>query len=189
VVTTGRTAKDALAANSELANRLLDAVRRNGIEPRDIQTARLSVTPQFARDRLDPDGEGVRKITGYVARNTLRLRLRDLGRAPVVVNALFEAGANEVQGPTFSLSDPAPAVRAARNAAVAEARLQAETYAEALGMRVARVLRVSERNAFDTEEEGSSITVTGSANRPAPLEPGEIATSGTVWIDYALVPR
>jgi uncharacterized protein YggE len=189
VVTTGRTARDALAANSELSNRLLDAVRRSGVEPRDIQTARLSVTPQFARDRTDPDGEGVRKITGYLARNTLRLRLRDVQKAPDIINALFEAGANEVQGPTFSLSDPAPAVRAARQAAVAEARLQAETYAEALGMRIARVLRVSERHPFDTVEEGASIIVTGSASRPAPLQPGEIATEGRVWIDYALAPR
>jgi hypothetical protein len=191
VVTTGPTAKDALAANAELANRLLTAVRAAGVQPRDIQTTNLSVTPQFAPNREEPDGEmdAVRTITGYVARNTLSLRLRDLSKASEIVNALFEAGANEVAGPRFSLSDPAPAVRAARRAAIADARLQADTYAEALGMKVARILRVSEREAFHTDEEGSSIIVMGSAIRPSPLEPGEVSTTGTVWIDYALVPR
>jgi hypothetical protein len=189
VVTTGRTAKEALAANNLLANRLLAAVRQNGVEPRDVQTSELSVAAQFARDESDGDSEQrVRRITGYVARNSLRLRLRELRRAPDIVNALFEAGANEVQGPTFGLSDPAPALRAARRAAVAEARSEADTYAEALGMRVSRVLRVSERQSFETED-GNTITVTGSRIRPTPLEPGEVGTTVEVWIDYAMVPR
>ncbi|HEX8469174.1 MAG TPA: SIMPL domain-containing protein [Allosphingosinicella sp.] len=189
VVTTGRTAKEALAANNAQANRLLAAVRQNGIEPRDVQTSELSVAPQFARDDGDGDDEGrVRRITGYVARNRLSLRLRELRKAPDVVNALFEAGANEVQGPNFGLSDPAPSLRAARRAAVAEARAEADTYAEALGMRVARVLRVSERGPSDRED-GNYITVTGSRIPSTPLEPGEVSTAIEVWIDYALAPR
>ncbi|HEX8481270.1 MAG TPA: SIMPL domain-containing protein [Allosphingosinicella sp.] len=188
VVTTGRTAKEALAANNLLANRLLAAVRQNGIEARDVQTSELSVTAQFSPDESDGEEEArVRRITGYVARNRLRLQLRELRRAPDIVGALFEAGANEVQGPSFGLSDEAPALRAARRAAVTEARAQAETYAEALGMKIARVLRVSE-NRFATEGE-QYITVTGSRVRPTPLEPGEVATTVEIFIDYAMVPR
>jgi hypothetical protein len=190
VVTTGRTAKEALAANSALANRLLAAVRANGIEPRDVQTSQLTVAPQFARDRGagEEDENGVRRITGYLARNRVNLRLRDLTKAPDVVDALFESGANAVIGPSFSLSDPKPALRAARRAAVAEARAEADTYADALGMRIARVLRVSERQSFDSEE-GDYIVVTGSRIPPTPLEPGEVGTRVQIWIDYAMVPR
>jgi hypothetical protein len=189
VVTTGRTAKEALAANNALANRLLAAVRSNGIQARDVRTSELTVTPQFARDRTTAEDEdAVRRITGYLARNRLELRLRDLGKAPDIVNALFEAGANEVNGPSFSLSDPAPALRAARRAAVAAARAEADTYAEALGMRVSRVLRVSERQSFESENDGT-IIVTGSRVQPTVIEPGEVATRVQVWIDYAMVPR
>jgi uncharacterized protein YggE len=189
VVTTGRTAKQALAANAELANRVLDAVRAAGIQPRDIRTSELAVSPQYAPERPERrDDEGLRTIVGYFARNTLSLRLRDLTKAPEIVDSLFSAGANEVRGPTFSLSDPAPATRAARQAAVAAARLEADTYAEALGMKVARVLRVSERGEFRNED-GDTIVVMGSRTRPTPMEPGEIAITGRVWIDYALVPR
>lgn len=188
VVTTGRTAKAALDANALLANRLLAAVRTAGIETRDVQTSQLAVAPQFERnDGADGDEGGVRRITGYMARNQVRLRIRDLGRAGDIVNALFEAGANEVQGPTFSLSDPAPALKEARRAAVAQARRQADTYAEALGMRIARVLKVSEREAGS--EAMGYITVTGSRIRAAPLEPGQVSTQVEVWIDYAMVPR
>ena len=188
VVTTGPTAREALAANSALANRLLAAVRASGIEPRDVQTSRLTVSPQFERDHAGGEGDSVRRIIGYVARNNLDLRLRDLAKAPDIVNALFEAGANEVRGPSFSLSNPAPSLRDARRAAVAEARSEADTYAEALGMRIGRILRVSERQSFESEEEGY-IVVTGSRVPLAPLEPGEVATRVKVWIDYAMVPR
>lgn len=188
VVTTGSTAREALAANSAMANRLLAAVRASGVEPRDVQTSQLAVTPQFARERGGGDeDDSVRRISGYVARNSVTLRLRDLRKAPDIINALFEAGANEVRGPSFSLQDPAPALKAARRDAVAEARAEADTYAEALGMRISRILRVSERQSFERDSEGY-ITVTGSRIPSTPLEPGEISTRVRVWIDYAMVP-
>ena len=65
--------------------------------------------------------------------------------------------------------------------------MQAETYADALGMRIARVLRVSERDTNIAED--GTITVTGSRVRPTPIEPGEIAAQAQVWVDYAVVPR
>jgi hypothetical protein len=189
VVTTGRTAKAALAANNLLANRLLDAVRAQGVAPRDVRTDELSVKPQFDKsdeDRASSEDRAPR-IVGYIATNNVNLTLRDLGKAPDIVDALFEAGANSVRGPNFSLSDPAPAQHEARRDAVAAARAQADEYAAALGMRVARVLRLSERGDFD-EENGNYITVTGSRIPRAPLEPGEITTRIRVWIDYAMVP-
>lgn len=189
VVTTGATAREALAANATMANRLLAAVRASGVEPRDVQTSQLAVTPQFARERGGGDDDDrVRRITGYVARNSVLLRLRDLRKAPDIINALFEAGANEVRGPSFSFQDPAPALKAARRDAVAEARGEADTYADALGMRISRVLRVSERQSFERDSEGY-ITVTGSRIPATPLEPGEISTRVRVWIDYAMAPR
>jgi uncharacterized protein YggE len=190
VVTTGSTARAALAANSELANRLIEAVRASGIAARDVQTSNLTVDPQFEEgDRQRAEREDRQpRITGYIARNRLHLTLRDLRRAPDIVDALFAAGANEVRGPHFGHSDPAPALRAARRAAVEAAREEADTYAEALAMRIVRVLRVSERSSFSDEDEGT-IIVTGSRIPATPLEPGEISTEATVWIDYAMAPR
>jgi uncharacterized protein YggE len=65
----------------------------------------------------------------------------------------------------------------------------ADDCAAALGMRVARVLRVSERGQFEMDSDNSAIVVTGSRIPPTPLAPGEIPVRVTVWIDYALVPR
>ncbi|HEU0099956.1 MAG TPA: SIMPL domain-containing protein [Allosphingosinicella sp.] len=188
VVTTASSAREALAANSALANRLIDVVRSKGIEPRDVKTAELSVDPRLEElSDEDEDRGRTPRVLGYVATNKLELRLRDLNKAPDIVDALFAGGANSVQGPEFSLADPAPAERLARRAAVAAARLEADTYAEALGMRISRVLRVSERGRFDSD--GGDIIVTGSRIPHTPVEPGELTTRITVWIDYAMVPR
>ena len=187
VITTGATAKEALAANAALANRLIEAVRASDVEARDVRTSELTVDPRFNRDDRRTENDVPPRILGYIARNRIELRLRDLGKAPEIINALFEAGANEVRGPMFGLADPDPALREARKAAVREAEKEAQDYADAMGLRVARVLRVSERGGLDLGE--GMIIVTGSRIMPTPVEPGELDVRMKVWIDYALVPR
>ncbi|MFL6857166.1 MAG: SIMPL domain-containing protein [Allosphingosinicella sp.] len=186
-VTSGRTANEALKANSALSSRLIDAIFALGLEARDVKTSELSVDPVMDESAAERQNREPR-ITGYVAKNRLDITLRDLGRASDVMDALFQAGANSVTGPNFSLSDKKPAMRLARAAAVAEARLQADTYADALGMRIARVIRVSERSGFD-DENNEGIVITGSRIPRTKIEPGELTTKVTVWIDYALLPR
>lgn len=189
-VTAGTTARDALQANNSLAARLTEAARASGVQPRDVRTVGLSVTPRFNPgddERAETEGRRPR-ITGYIARNELEIRLRDLARAGEIVSDLFNAGANQVRGPIFSHSDPKPAQDRARRNAVANAQAEAAAYADALGMRVGRVLRVSQRGSF--EGEGTNeIIVTGSRITRTPIEPGEIGTRVRVWVDYALLPR
>lgn len=190
VVTTGRTARAALAENNMLARRLLDAIRGQGVAPADVRTQELEVRPELDRSRsqASDDSGPPPRITGYVATNRLTVRLRDLSRAPDIVSAPFEAGANSVDGPHFGIADDTPALRAARAAAIAAARREAEDYAAALNMRIARVLRVSERGNLDLEN-SDVIIITGSRVLPTPLVPGEISAKIQVWVDYALVPR
>jgi uncharacterized protein YggE len=189
-VTAGGTAREALQTNNALATRLIEAARASGVQPADVRTVGLSVTPRFnpgEDGRAEMEGRRPR-ITGYVATNEVELRLRDVGRAGDVVGALFAAGANQVRGPDFSHSDPKPAQDRARRDAVTNAQAEASAYADALGMRVSRVLRVSQRGSFD-EDERNVIVVTGSRMSRAPIEPGEISTRVKVWVDYALLPR
>jgi uncharacterized protein YggE len=191
VVTTGRTAREALAANNQLADRLVAAVRAQGVAAADVRTEELSVRPQFASSgtNADSDDSLPSRITGYIATNSLALTLRDLTKGPVLVDALFQAGANKVEGPTFGLSDPAPARRQARVAAVAAALEQATTYADALHMKIGRVLQVSERGyAIRGEALNDLPALRSTSMRPTPLEPGDTTSLVTIWIDYALVP-
>lgn len=190
VVTAGGTAREALQANNILSNRLIEAARASGVQAGDMRTVGLSVRPRFndgEQDRSEQEGRRPR-ILGYTASNELELRLRDLRNAGQIVSDLFSAGANQVQGPSFSHSDPKPAQTRARNAAIANAQAEAAAYADAMGMRIARILRVSQRGGFEMEDRGE-IVVTGSRIVSTPIEPGEIGTRVHLWIDYALVPK
>jgi hypothetical protein len=191
-ITTGNTAADAVEANAALAQRLVAAIRGAGIEPRDVRTSQFAVEPRFAnddqrREELGPDGRPPR-IVGYIVRNHLEVRLRDLSRADTLIGRLFEAGANSVSGPRFSLSDERPARRAAERAAIEEARAEAENYAAASGRRLGRLLRISDRRT-QTDSDDEMIIVTGSSIRRTPIEPGEITTRTTVHVDFALAPQ
>lgn len=181
IVTTGTSAEAALAENSRLTERLVATAAQAGIRGADIRTRDLSVEPRLSDDKRVEAGP---RILGYVARNDLEVRFRDLAKAPALLSRLLVAGANSVRGPQFGLSSEETSVSQARADGVRRARSQAEDYARPLGLRVARVLRVSER-ARRTDPNGM-IVVTGSL-RPAPIEPGELETRVDLFVDFALV--
>lgn len=186
VVTTGGTAAQALAANNALAERVIARVRGLGVAPQDLRTRELSIQPRFDESRRGSGEEP--RITGYVASNVVEMRLHDLGRAGDVIGAAFEAGANRVEGPAFALANDRPARLAAQREGVRLAREDADNYASALGMRIARVLRVSERGDM-VRRDDNAIVVTGSRIMRVPLEPGEVETRTRIWVDFALTPR
>jgi uncharacterized protein YggE len=187
-VTTGSTAEEAVDANAALAQRLIAAVREAGVEARDVRTSDFAVRPTFDRRESQSDESPPPRIIGYVAQNQVEIRLRELANAQSLIARLFAAGANNVRGPTFSLSDDRQARRAAERRAIEEARAEAENYAAAIGRRLGRVLRVSDRRSW-TEPLTETVYVTGSRVRATPIEPGEVETRAVVFVDFALAPQ
>ncbi|RHW16829.1 SIMPL domain-containing protein [Sphingomonas gilva] len=139
VVTQAPTAAQALADNAKAMDRVLAALKAAGVAERDVQTANIGLDPQYRY------GENVPPvITGYQARNTVSVRFRDISKAGAILDALVKQGANQINGPTLSLANPDEALDEARVDAIAKARARAEIYAKTLGMRVVRIVAVSE---------------------------------------------
>ncbi|MGH6785857.1 MAG: SIMPL domain-containing protein, partial [Novosphingobium sp.] len=117
VTSQGKTAGEALSANSADMARVLAALKRAGIADRDVQTSQLSLNPIYAQQRPLPDGSydpmGP-KIVGYQASNQVTVRQRDLKSFGKVIDTLVEAGANQVNGPSFQMDDGDAAADAAR---------------------------------------------------------------------------
>ena len=146
IVTDETTATSALAANASAAQRLVAAVTSAGIADRDVRTSDLAVRPRYKPDK---DGDDSDEIVGYRATNRLTVRVRDVEAVPLLVDGLIAAGANDLSGPSFDFADAGPLRARARADAVSKGRKQAADYAAALGMKVGRVLRISERSARD----------------------------------------
>ena len=128
VVTQAPTAAQALAANSQAMERLLQALGALGIATRDIQTTNISVSPlrRQSRDGQPPE------ITGYEVTNQVRVKVRDLSILGRVLDQQVGQGANLVHGIQFGRQEPEPLRDEARRRAMADARRKAE-----LGRRVA----------------------------------------------------
>ncbi|MEG3146555.1 SIMPL domain-containing protein [Sphingomonas sp. RT2P30] len=144
VVTQGATAAAALADNATRMMRVLAAIKRAGVQPRDVQTANVSLNPQYRyADGKPPE------VTGYQASNTVSIRFRDIARAGAILDALVGEGANQIEGPNLSIDKPEAALDEARNDAVKQARARAELYARAAGLSVARIVSISEAGQND----------------------------------------
>jgi uncharacterized protein len=139
VTTQGETAAAALSANNDALSAVMARLTTAGIEARDMQTSNLSINPNWTGyDSSTPT------ISGYVAMNMLTIRVRALDSLGAVMDAAVADGANTVNGLTFGLADPEPAVNAAREEAVADARARAEHLAAAAGVALGRILTISE---------------------------------------------
>jgi hypothetical protein len=105
-----------------------------------MQTSGLSLNPQWSAYDSAPQ----HKIEGYVATNTLSVRVRALDTLGGVLDAAVSDGANTLNGLGFGLADPDPALKDARAKAVQDARARAETLAAAAGVTLGRVLSITE---------------------------------------------
>jgi uncharacterized protein len=177
VVTEGRTARAALAANAAEARAVIAALRRVGVAERDIQTQQVSINPV-----LDEDG---RTVSGYTARNSVAARLRDLSSAGAAIDAAVGAGANEVYGPNLIQTDRAGLERDALRAAMADARAKAQAVAAAGGVSLGRVLTAVEGGQASPPLPYAAADARAMAES-TPIAPGTSEIQAAVTVTYAV---
>jgi uncharacterized protein YggE len=139
VVTRASTATAAIQQAATRMERVRNALRKAGVEDRDIQTSTVSLNPDYVyRENQAP------KLSGYTASNQVSVRFRDIANTGRILDALVSEGANQINGPRLSIDKPEAALDVARVNALASGRARAELYARALGKRVVRLVSVSE---------------------------------------------
>ena len=143
VVTKSSTATGAISANATRMERVRAALKRAGIADKDIQTSTLSLNPDYRYDNNQPP-----VLTGYQASNKVSIKFRDLKRSGAILDALVAEGANQISGPSLTIDRPEAAQDEARQRAIAVGRARADLYARSLGMRVTRLLSVSESGGY-----------------------------------------
>lgn len=191
VATQGKTAAEALGANSAAMTRVIAALKRAGIADRDIQTSNLSINPVYSEPRRLPDGTTeptAPEIVGYRVNNTVSVRQRRLGDYGQVIDTLVSAGANQVNGPSFALDHPDEALDAARVEAVKKARARADLYARAAGLRVVRIVSIGEGGGYSPPMPMYRMAVADAAPAPTPVAAGEVSLNVSVTVQFELAP-
>ncbi len=138
-MTQAATAGAAIGDNAQAMTRVLAALKRAGIEARDVSTSNVGLSPQY---RYAENQAPV--VTGYQATNTVAVRFRDIAKSGAILDALVKEGANQIDGPNLAIDNPNAALDEARTDAVKKARARAELYARAAGMTVSRIVSISE---------------------------------------------
>lgn len=182
----GDTARAAQQAQSARMNAVLASARAAGVEERDVQTVGFSLEPQYAYPR-----NAAPRVTGYVSRNTVSIRVQDLSAVSSLIDATVAQGANELQGVQFTFKDAEASRDAARAEALQTARRRADAYAQAADLRVVRTLSITEpggatppidlRRGFDGRAVAAEQASSGNQIRP-----GELDAESSVTVVYEL---
>jgi len=179
VTSEAKTAREASEANNAAMGKVLQALKGAGIAEKDFQTSRLSLQPQSAPNRPGPSA-----IVGYRASNRVTIRLRDVTKLANVIDTLVGAGANDIGGINFMVSNASKLLDEAREQAVADARRKAEIYAKAAGVMLGAPLSISEEgNAAPVPYRKMAV---GMAVAAAPVAQGEETLQVTVSVSWAI---
>jgi len=178
VTSEAKTAREASDANNAAMGKVLQALKGAGIEAKDVQTSRLSLQPQSAPNRSGPPA-----IVGYRASNRVTIRVRDVTKVANVIDTLVAAGANDIGGINFMVSQASKLLDEAREQAVADARRKAEIYAKAAGVTLGAPLSISEQG-FPGPIPFRKMAVGMAASTP--VAQGEETLAVTVSVSWAI---
>ncbi len=180
VETEAKTPSEALSENASRMSAVMAKLKEIGIAEKDLQTSQLSIWPIY-NDRSS--GAAPLKTEGYRASNQLVVTLRAIERIGEILDRTVADGANTVNGPSFSVAEPEPLYRKARDAAVADAMAKAERYAAAAKVELGEVISISEAGA------GPGLTRQMRANAmeaATPVAAGETTFSAEVTMFFAI---
>jgi uncharacterized protein YggE len=183
VTTEAATATEALRQNSAEMQKVIARIKALGVAEKDIQTTGINLNARY-----DYDQATQRQVfRGYMASNRVSVILRKIDDTGRVLDALVTAGANDINGPSFSIDDDTAAKDAARKRAVERAQAQAKAYAEMLGYDGAKVLAISEGLTGNSPMPQMAEMRIATKADAAPVQPGMVQAGVNISITYELV--
>ncbi len=173
--------KEALSSASKSATAVRGALRDNGIATKDIKTSSLNVYPEYNYSQ-----DKGQELIGYRATQSFTVVIRKADNAGVVIDAAVSAGGDAIQinGVAPFLLNGAAATEKAREAAVADAKARANSYAKYLGVSLGRVIYLTEVNApvYDFPVMAKGVTAEDSTQ----IDLGETEVTVTVTVRWGL---
>src|SRR5664279_385656 len=178
VTSSAKTAREASDANAKQMTSVLAAIKDTGIADRDVQTSRLSLQPQY-----DPNKSGTARLLGFQVTNQVTVKIRDIDKLPAILDRAIGAGANEMSGIEFVVSEQSKLLDQARDEAVADAHRKAELYAHAAGAKVGAVVAIAEEGSAPPPRLMQALRAGA-----VPVAPGEQTLRAVVTVSYELGP-
>lgn len=180
VSTVAPTARAALDANNAQTSKVFSFLQSAGVASKDMQSTNLSVQPQYRNYR--PNEERQPEITGYRVSNNLRIVVRKLDSFGQILDGVVTAGANNVNGIRFDISERAELTRQATAKAVRDAVAQAENIAQAAGIRLGPIQTISLSGGFRPPQP----FLARAESAAVPVAAGELSIGASVSVVFAI---
>ncbi len=178
-----RTVAEAQRNAVEAMNRVMKALRANGVAEKDIQTQRYSVSPI----RRWIEDERREEIIGYRVANIVVAKIRQVDKAGSVIDAVAEAGGDltRINNIGFTVDDPTPYYNEAREKAVKAAMAKAKQLAATANIKLGRLIYISETTPYVPPIRDYYLTKAEGAPSPStPISPGELEFQIVIQMVY-----
>lgn len=185
------TASEAMSAQSAAMNGVYKALTAAGVAAKDMQTSGLSLYPRYDYIEVkmkDGSSRGEQKLAGYVASNQVTARVRNLDTLGATIDSLVKSGGNTFSGVAFALENDAEIKNQARAQAMKDAIAKAELYASAAGLKVGRIVTITEGYEYAPQPmmmARAEMAMDGAA--PTPVAGGEVGVTASVSVLFELV--
>lgn len=199
ILTEAATSKKAQDDNSVRSKRVVDFLKSQGIDDKDIKTTGYNVYPQYSYPKpcplvapgssapLPPDysycGDDTQKISGYQVSQSFEVKVRDLEKVSAVLDGLITAGANQVNNLGLQVDDVEKVKNEARELAIKNAKEKADTLKKQIGIRLGKIVNYSEGGGgypiymLKAEADGRGGGVSGPS---VPAGENEIVVNATI---------
>lgn len=186
VLQQAETAEAALTANNAAMRNVVGALHERGVEERDIQTSQFQIFPRH--EQTDPKDANSQpgKIVGYQVSNALTVRVRDLSKLGALLDQSVKLGVNEGGQISFTNDNPEAALTEARKKAVAQALAKAKTLTDAAGIKLGRIIEMSENSVRPMAQPMMRMAMAKVASDSVPVAAGENTYNVTVNVTFSL---
>jgi hypothetical protein len=183
VETSGGTIGEAVAENQDIMESILSALEEVGIDSKDIQTMNYSIRLDRYPEQFGGAKSSVEEAQPmYRVSNMVNVTIRDLNNVGTVLDAVIEAGANDIWGINFAVDDPSEAQDEARAAAIEDALARAGALAELNSVELGPVMSVTE--IVGATPVPRAAVLESAVAGGGPISPGELEIGYQVQVTY-----
>jgi uncharacterized protein YggE len=178
-----QSATEAVASNSSLTQKVIDAIKSQGVDAKDIQTTNFSV---YQQEKYDKNGNSLGIF--FMTDNTVYVTMRDITKIGDILDSSIAAGANNIYGITFDVQDREAATASGRDQAMADAQSQAEQLAKAAGATLGAVQSINYYSNspspvyYDTKAAPAGL----GGGSSVPISSGQLTLTVSVNVTYAI---
>jgi len=176
----------ATSESSKKMNAIIEYLKGNGVEEKDIKTTSFSIYPVYAWE----EKTGRRNLDGYEVSQTIEVKIRDLSKVGDIISNATELGANNVSSLSFTIDDDEKVKEDAKELAIKDARAKAKNLEKSLGVKLVKIVNFSEGTyptySYDSYYKSASGATEMLSSVAPTIQTGQNKITSTVTITYSV---